>query len=284
MHKDDLNKNMPSPSLDALKAQMARMEEKSPDFCKGTNCQAERGTSNHSEECEAEHNALTGTRPSLVICDEYGEPVKEKKYDGGKADIGRMKRQFADALAAVALSGMYGAVKYEDHNGCSYKDVSNAKDRYDSAGSRHDLAYSGGEMYAEDSHLHHLSAKAWNALAQLQLAIEEGEPMIDPVWYDSYMADWERQRDELNCSAEEVISEDELDMYGVVVPTDDLISNSELMGELQGIDLDLDTLEDLDIDALGTNQYHIHNLCKNIRIRLVARRLEILNELGMDME
>jgi hypothetical protein len=150
--------------------------------------------------------------------------TKEKKYDGGKADISRMKRQFADALAAVALSGMFGAVKYADHNGCSYKHVLNAKHRYDSAGSRHDLAYAGGEMYADDSHLHHLGAKAWNALAQLQLAIEEGEQMIDPMWQESYMADWEHQRDELNGSA--------------VVPTPDPIKYTGLMEEFLGIDID----------------------------------------------
>ena len=156
----------------------------SNETCKGTNCGAKRNTDSHSEECLMEHDKLT--------------TPAEKKYDGGKADISRMKRQFADALYAVALSGMYGACKYEDHNGCSYKEVSNAQDRYASAGGRHDLAYAGGELYADDSHLHHLSAKAWNALAELQLAIENGEEMIDPNWADDYKADWERQRDALH--------------------------------------------------------------------------------------
>lgn len=171
-----------------------------PPTCKGTNCGAKRYTDNHSEECRKEHNNTVLADMDFSDLEErvMAHMSKEKKYDGGKADISRMKRQFADALSAVALSGMYGACKYEDHNGCSYKEVSNAQDRYASAGGRHDLAYAGGELYAGDSHLHHLSAKAWNALAELQLAIENGELMIDPAWADDYKQDWERQRDELH--------------------------------------------------------------------------------------
>jgi hypothetical protein len=221
--------------------------------CKGTNCGVEPCLEEgHSPECQAEMNNLYSgdflKKPNedpadlqrafdktvsacnekwgtaLGLKEKLPEPP-EKKYDGGKADIARFKRQFPKAIAAAAFSGMYGAVKYEDDDGTSFKDVSNARHRYNSAGSRHDLAYAAGEMYAEDSHVHHLSAKAWNAMAELEMAICDGEAVIDPAWELDYMADWERQRDELNgvervSESVEDVAQEPLDRYGIVMTQD----------------------------------------------------------------
>jgi hypothetical protein len=178
------------------------------------------GTQVHSiiEDEIEERYSLKGTEPAAYDKTDNKILPPEKKYDGGKPDIARMKRQFSKALAAVALSGMYGAVKYDDNDGTSYKSVSNAQDRYASAGGRHDLAYAGGEQYADDSHVHHLSAKAWNALAELELAIDNGESVIDPLWLDTYYQDWERQADEFKRSC---------DGYDVETPTEDLLEMAE---------------------------------------------------------
>lgn len=121
------------------------------------------------------------------------EDVGDAKYDGGKPDIELIMIQFPLALMALPLAAMYGATKYSDNTGNSYKGVKDGRRRYASAGMRHKLAELAGESYAGDSHVHHAIHKAWNAVAELEFLLMDGTPPIDPDWADNYAEDWAKQ-------------------------------------------------------------------------------------------
>ena len=95
--------------------------------------------------------------------------TKEMKFDGGKILAGIPFQDFPLALQAVAEVGTFGAYKYERS---SWKTVPNAMTRYTDAKFRHILE---GEITDRDaeSGLLHKAHEAWNALATLQLYIEE---------------------------------------------------------------------------------------------------------------
>lgn len=101
----------------------------------------------------------------------------DKKYDTGKPTVGLMKQDFHLALIAVAEVTSYGVKKYNQPG--SWRTVGNALDRYEDALGRHDLA-SYAELCCSESGLTHLAHRAWNALATLQLMLEEFNKK-DPV-------------------------------------------------------------------------------------------------------
>jgi hypothetical protein len=101
-----------------------------------------------------------------------------KKYDAGKAPLVRgCFRKFPDALEAVATVSQYGAKKYEvpiEVDGWKTIDQSDA--RYTDAEGRHLIRVG----YDFESGLLHAAHKAWDALAGLQLALEQGQSLVDP--------------------------------------------------------------------------------------------------------
>lgn len=101
-------------------------------------------------------------------------PPGAKKYDGGKAPIGRgLINRFPRALQAIALVSEYGARKYGAYDG--WEQLPDAKARYNDALGRHDLLASIEGPYDDnDSGLAHWAQRAWNALATLELALRDG--------------------------------------------------------------------------------------------------------------
>ena len=97
------------------------------------------------------------------------ETVKDMKYDGGKNLAAIPFQDFPDAIEELVKVCTFGANKYERS---SWKTVPNAATRYEDALGRHFLA-----QYKEDldpeSELYHKAHLAWNALATLQLMIEQ---------------------------------------------------------------------------------------------------------------
>lgn len=91
------------------------------------------------------------------------------KYDKGKLQAGILFEDFPLALKEVMNVATFGAQKYARS---SWKTVPNARQRYGDALVRHQI-----EMNLEDkdpeSNILHLAHFAWNALALLQLKIEE---------------------------------------------------------------------------------------------------------------
>jgi hypothetical protein len=94
------------------------------------------------------------------------------KLDAGKLRAGLVLDDFALALTAVAAVGTVGAAKYTPHGWLSVPD---AEARYTDAQRRHELAHAIGEENDPDTDLPHLAHAAWNALARLQLALQDGE-------------------------------------------------------------------------------------------------------------
>jgi hypothetical protein len=92
------------------------------------------------------------------------------KHDGGKAMAGLMVKDFARALSAVADITTFGANKYSPSG---WRSVDCARERYSDALYRHLLSHELGEDFDKESDLLHLAHAAWNALALLQLRIEE---------------------------------------------------------------------------------------------------------------
>lgn len=93
------------------------------------------------------------------------------KYDGGKAPIYRGAiAYFPRAISAVAEVSALGASKYA-WNG--WRSVDDGFNRYSDALVRH-LGYEAeGEILDSDSGLLHAAHAAWNALARLELLIQE---------------------------------------------------------------------------------------------------------------
>lgn len=105
--------------------------------------------------------------------------TKDMKFDGGKPLAAIPIKDFGRALEAVSEVGTFGAKKYARS---SWKGVENAAVRYEDALYRH--AYkSSYEDVDEESGLPHLAHLAWNALAVLQLKLEEEQ--FSKVFKDS---------------------------------------------------------------------------------------------------
>lgn len=94
------------------------------------------------------------------------------KFDNGKNRLGLVFKGFAKALEQVGWVGTFGANKYKPD---SWQTVPDAKKRYMDALLRHLFSYLKDDIKDDESGLNHLSHVAWNALAVLNLEIEESE-------------------------------------------------------------------------------------------------------------
>ena len=97
------------------------------------------------------------------------------KLDAGKIPVMRGAiYQFPRALETVAQLSDFGARKYT-WNG--WESVPDGVQRYRDARGRHEFALAKGETHDPDSKVHHLTAVAWNALAELELMLRnEAQP------------------------------------------------------------------------------------------------------------
>ena len=105
---------------------------------------------------------------------EYLQGVKETegvKLNKLKPQISLLFKQFPDALEAIAKCSEYGHKKYKetDADFLNFKRVSEGSKAYADAGLRHRLK-KGIDLESMLPHCYHV---AWNALAELQLLIEE---------------------------------------------------------------------------------------------------------------
>lgn len=118
--------------------------------------------------------------------DTYDPDGKEQHEAGSKLDAGKVAvvkgvfGYFPKALRAIARLSMTGGIKY---TWGGWSAVDNATERYLEADGRHlldyldpdepdlDLTYDDGNT---KFYHHHLVAHAWNALAALEKAIEDG--------------------------------------------------------------------------------------------------------------
>lgn len=91
------------------------------------------------------------------------------KVDAGKPRMSMVLGGFSDALVEVVRIGTFGAAKYTDGG---WRTVPNGFQRYEDAQMRHQFYRHSGEEYDPESHYLHLAHEAWNALAKLQLFID----------------------------------------------------------------------------------------------------------------
>ena len=91
------------------------------------------------------------------------------KYDQGKNRLGLVFRGFSKALWQVGEVGTFGANKYKPD---SWQELE--QERYKDALLRHLFLYFQGEKIDNESGLNHLSHVAWNALAILNMELENG--------------------------------------------------------------------------------------------------------------
>jgi hypothetical protein len=93
----------------------------------------------------------------------------DMKYDGGKMFASLPFLDFPDAIQELIKVSTFGANKYARH---SWKVVPNAMMRYEDALARHFLSQFIEDKDAE-SGISHKAHLAWNALATLQMSIED---------------------------------------------------------------------------------------------------------------
>lgn len=94
-----------------------------------------------------------------------------KKFDQGKSPVTQLLRQFPKAIDYIARVSEYGHGKYgsdEEIEWDNWKKVDNAKFRYEQACGRH-LLHRG----LDESGFHSMAHTAWNALAVLELTLDE---------------------------------------------------------------------------------------------------------------
>ena len=102
------------------------------------------------------------------------------KFDGGKLMFSLLTRGLALPLKSVAAVLTYGCYKYAAD---SWKEVPDAKRRYEDALDRHLNAWKSGETHDVESGLHHLSHIACNALFLMYLYMMEHTPELIN-WFD----------------------------------------------------------------------------------------------------
>lgn len=95
------------------------------------------------------------------------------KYDGGKSAVFRgCLAYFPRAMEAVAAVSQFGASKYA-WNG--WRGVDDRLNRYSDAMVRHLTSEAKGENLDPDSGLPHRAHAAWNALATLEIILQEAD-------------------------------------------------------------------------------------------------------------
>lgn len=113
------------------------------------------------------------------------------KHSSNKVPMSILLKQFPNALQAVALSGLYGHKKYEEHDEdyLNYKRVG-GEDTYLDAGLRHQLLC---KPEQEESGLPPKFHVAWNALADLEIFLENNEIDVSkvaelniPIWENEF--------------------------------------------------------------------------------------------------
>lgn len=92
------------------------------------------------------------------------------KLDAGKNRMGLVLNGFPHALFAVGQVATFGANKYSDHG---WRKVPNGQERYTDAMLRHLLAEASGKRIDDETGLTHAAAVAWNALARLELMLNQ---------------------------------------------------------------------------------------------------------------
>ena len=100
-----------------------------------------------------------------------------KKYDNGKPMVGTLTDVFSRALMAIGACIEYGTHKYP--NPKNWQLVDNGIQRYRDAMIRHLLKYNAGIDKDEETKLPHLAHMAWNALAILELYMQEHKDELD---------------------------------------------------------------------------------------------------------
>lgn len=110
---------------------------------------------------------------------EYTSDSEEKvaagnvKFDGGKSPVYRGGfAYFPRAIRAVAAVSDFGAAKYAWDG---WRDIPDGLNRINNALGRHILDEAAGETHAPDSGHLHAAHIAWNALARLELMLQEVE-------------------------------------------------------------------------------------------------------------
>lgn len=103
-----------------------------------------------------------------------------QKYDSGKLLFSLLTRGLAAPLRAVAAVLTYGAIKYSPGG---WRDVPDARRRYEDALDRHLNAWKMGEQFDEESGLHHLAHAACNTLFLLWFAMVD-DPGRDFTYFN----------------------------------------------------------------------------------------------------
>jgi hypothetical protein len=93
------------------------------------------------------------------------------KFDTGKPKMATILSQFVKPLEYVVRCGEFGIDKYGLLN---WREVADAKQRYENAGMRHYMAHCSGEIRDPETGIPHLAHAAWNCLAALYFYIIEG--------------------------------------------------------------------------------------------------------------
>lgn len=138
----------------------------------------------HCEGCsDTEPTRLVGgdrLAPSGFGIAPAGDTGHARKLDMGKPPIAQgFIKYFARAMVAVSFVSEYGSRKYarpENPYSLGWQDVQNGEGRFADADARHRVkAFPFLEgNYDRESGLAHLAHKAWNALAELELALKNG--------------------------------------------------------------------------------------------------------------
>lgn len=126
---------------------------------------------NNSGSTEVNSEVLSGSGARLLEETDFSSlGVKHNKH---KAPISLLFKQFPKALEAISKCSEYGHNKYKDTDldFLNFKRVIGGSITYADAGLRHRLE-SGLDLESGLPHQYHV---AWNALAELQLWIEENE-------------------------------------------------------------------------------------------------------------
>lgn len=107
-----------------------------------------------------------------------GDTAESKKLDAGKAPVRQgFLNYFPRAILAVAYVSEYGFRKYHKPGAPEYTlgwlDVPNGEGRFGDADARHTLKPALEGPYDSESGLAHLAHKAWNAMAELEIALRD---------------------------------------------------------------------------------------------------------------
>ena len=94
------------------------------------------------------------------------------KLDAGKPRPSLVLHGMADAISEVIAVAEFGAAKYTPDG---WRSVPNGQARYTEAKLRHQMAAARGELIDPATGLRHAAQEAWNALAALQLQLEQEE-------------------------------------------------------------------------------------------------------------